>query len=108
MRAPAMAAPVSKEVAMTWSLHPRQQQRGAQIRREPPGAATRDRSAQDHERAGGAPQAGESPASPIEHREQDNTPSAPDPSVDWDEVVQPERRQQHGEDSDDLPLPEGK
>jgi hypothetical protein len=93
---------------MAWSLHRQQQQRGAQLGDKPPKEATRDRSAQDHEQAGGEPQAGESPASPIEHREQDNTPSAPDPRVDWDEVVQPQRQQRQGKPYDDLPLPEGK
>jgi hypothetical protein len=101
---------------MTWSLHRQQQQCGAQFpsgkgRRpgEAPAEATEDRAAQDHEQAGGTPQPGGYPADRIEDRDGDNTPSAPDPHADWDEVVQPER--QVGEashDFDDLLLPEGK
>jgi hypothetical protein len=99
---------------MFWTLHRQHQQRGAQIPRpdEAPGEAVRGRAAQDHEQAaqslsGSAPQPGESPASRIEDREGDNTPSAPDPQVDWDDVVQPER-QPRGERFDRAPLPEGK
>lgn len=91
---------------IVWTLHRQQQQCGAQVRR--PGEAVEGREAQDHEQAGGAPQPGESPASGIEHRDQDTTPSAPgDRQVDWDEVVQPER-QRRGQTFDRLPLPEGK
>lgn len=103
---------------MVWTLHRQQQQRGSQVRRpgEAPREAVTDREAQDHEQAaqdasGGAPQAGEAPASDITHRDQDNTPSAPDPHVEWDDVVQPARvlgRQRRGESFDPLPLPEGK
>ena len=106
---------------IVWTLHRQQQQCGAQLHARPgkvrqpgeaPDEATRGREAQDHEQAGGAPQAGESPASEIAHRDQDNTPSAPDdPRVEWDDVVQPQRtpgRQQRGESFDRLPLPEGK
>ena len=88
---------------MTWALHQQQQQRGAQLpskaRRagEAPREATAGREAQDHEQAGETLQAGDYPASPIEDKDQENTPSAPDPQVQWDEVVQPERRQQAGE-----------
>lgn len=98
---------------MVWTLFRQQQQRGAQIPRRPgsrrdrmrqqgeaPGEAVADRTAQDHEQAGATPQPGESPASAIENRHQDNTPSAPDPRVQWDEVVQPQHehgRQQQGE-----------
>lgn len=99
---------------MFWTLHRQHQQRGAQVRRpgEAPREAVRGREAQDHEQAGGVPQPGESPASEIAHRGQDNTPSAPDdPRVEWDDVVQPQqtlRRQRRGESFDRLPLPEGK
>jgi hypothetical protein len=68
----------------------------------------RGREGQDHEHAGGTPRPGEAPASDIAHRDQDNTPTAPDdPAPDWDDVVQPER-QRRGESFDRLPLPEGK
>ena len=101
---------------MTWTLHRQQQQCGAQLRnkaRQPgevPKEAVADRAAQDHEHAGGRPRPGDYPADRIEDRDQDITPSAPEPRVDWDEVVQPERREPAGarEDFDDLPLPEGK
>lgn len=98
---------------MTWTLHRQQQQCGAQLHNkarqpgEAPGEAVDGREAQDHERAGGLTQPGEAPASELPNRDQDNTPTAPDPHVEWDDVVQPERRQQ-GEDFDDQPLPEGK
>ena len=95
---------------IVWTLHRQQQQCGAQVRRpgEAPREAVRGREAQDHEQAGGAAQPGESPASRIEDRDRDNTPSAPDdPQVEWDHVVQPER-QRRGESFDRLPLPEGK
>ena len=100
---------------MVWTLITLQQQRGAQLharsdKPRAPGEAVRDRAAQDHEQAGPAPQPGESPASPIEHRDgQGNTPGAAGPRGEWDDVVQPER--QVGEASHDLddPLvPEGK
>lgn len=99
---------------MIWTLLKRQQQRGAQLPgpgKAPP-EATRDRAAQDHEQAGATPQAGEAPASPIEHRDQDNTPAAADPHVEWDEVIQPEGRQageteltedQRGDDAEPVP-----
>jgi hypothetical protein len=95
---------------MTWTLHRQQQQCGAQMRQPgaPPREAVKGREAQDHEQAGGVPQPGESPASGIENRDQDNTPSAPDePRASWDDVVQPER-QRRGQGFDRLPLPEGK
>ena len=107
-----------KEAAMAWRLHRQQQQRGAQLPREkrsPGGApdeAIADRSAQDHEQAGETLPPGEYPTDRIEDRDGDNTPSAPDAEVDWDEVVQPakepESQQRQGERPDDLPLPEGK
>ena len=92
-----------------WTLHKQPQHCGAQLpereraRRpgEPPAAATRDRAAQEHDRAGDTLQPGAYPASPIEHRDHDTAPTAPgDPStglrtgtrVEWDEVVQPERQ----------------
>jgi hypothetical protein len=105
-----------------WRRHAQQQQCGAQMpardhkaRRpgEAPDVATRDREAQEHDRAdldvsGAAAQPGDYPASPIENRDQDNTPSAPDePRAGWDDVVQPER-QRRGQGFDRLPLPEGK
>ena len=95
---------------IVWTLHRQQQQCGAQVRRpgEAPREAVRGREAQDHEQAGGAPQPGESPASRIEDRDQDNTPSAPDDAgLEWDDVVQPERQRRSG-GFDRLPLPEGK
>ncbi len=106
---------------IVWTLHRQQQQCGAQLQarsnssgsgaRQPgeaPNEAVEGREAQDHEQAGGVPQAGESPASELAHRDQDNTPSAPrDPRVEWDDIVQPEP-QRRGESFDRLPLPEGK
>ena len=82
-----------------WHHIPQQQQRGAQLDRSgkdaPPADAVAGREAQDHEQAGGDPRSGPGPgrypASRIEDREQDNTPDDPDPRVEWDEVVQPER-----------------
>ena len=96
---------------MVWTFLSQQQQRGAQFPDggRPPKEAVEDRAAQDHEQAAGAPQAGDSPAGRLEDRAGDNTPTPPEPDVQWDEVVQPERRrQQQGEERDDLPLPEGK
>ena len=86
---------------MTWTLFGQQQQRGAQLPSradkarqlgEAPAEATRDRAAQDHEQAGDRLAPGDYPASRIEDRDEDITPTAPEPSVDWDDVVQPERR----------------
>ncbi len=83
---------------MTWSLHRQQQQCGVQFPNkarqagEVPGEAAKDRAAQDHEQAGETLQPGDYPASRLEDRDQDITPTAPDPDVDWDEVVQPERQ----------------
>lgn len=63
--------------------------------RKPPADATVGREAQDHELAdietGGEPQPGLYPADAIENRDGDITPDAPDPHVEWDERVQPER-----------------
>jgi hypothetical protein len=111
-----------------WTLMPQQQQCGAQLHARPgtpgskacrpgeaPGEAVADRAAQDHEQAhpdvsGGSLQAGDYPASQMENRDGGGTPSAPDdPSVEWDNVVQPERpKQQRGGGFDRLPLPEEK
>ena len=99
---------------MNWTLLRQQQQCGAQLHNkarrpgEVPREAVADRAAQDHEQAGEALPPGDYPTDRIEDRDGDNTPSAPDPDVDWDEVVQSERQEQQGEKSDDLPLPEGK
>ena len=97
-----------------WTLHQQQQHRGAQLHArqgkarqagEAPREATRDRAAQEHDRAGDqALQPGEYPASPVEHRDQDITPGAPEAAVEWDDVVQPEQRRGR----DDQPLPDGK
>ena len=103
-----------------WTLHKQPQHCGAQLHarerpstrsgpRQPgeaPDEATRDRAAQEHDRAGDTLQPGEYPASPIEHRSGDITPTAPgDGRVAWDEVVQPEQRQAR-EGRDDPPLTE--
>ena len=101
---------------MTWKLFQQQQQRGAQLpgeqrqRRagEVPAEAVEGREGQDHEQAGEQPrpEAGY-PASELANRDDDITPTAREPEVDWDEVVQPEKAPQAGE-FDDRPLPEGK
>lgn len=86
-----------------WTLHKQQQHRGAQfpagdrkIRQagEAPDEATRDRAAQEHDKAGDqALDAGEYPASRLEKRDGDITPRAPgDAPVNWDDVVQPEEK----------------
>lgn len=81
-----------------WTHHQQQQQRGAQMHardrkpRQPgaaPGEAVRDRSAQDHESAGGSAQPGDYPASPVENR-RERAPGEAAPA--WDDVVQPEQR----------------
>lgn len=80
-----------------WHRLPEQQQRGVQLRRkgEPPADAVAGREAQDHEQAGGDPRSGPGPgrypASRLEDRKQGITPDDPDPEVEWDERVQPER-----------------
>ena len=95
------------------------QQRGVQFRPQDdaPQEAVKDRAAQDHERAvvavsgpgePGRPKPGDYPASRLQDGDADNTPSAPEPTVDWDEVVQPEQQQGKTGKADDLPLPEGK
>ena len=91
-----------------WTRLQQQQQRGAQIdsrRRasgEAPDEATRDRAAQDHDYADldvseGEPRRGDYPATNPPEREGDITPDAPDPEVDWDDVVQPERAERDDE-----------
>ena len=86
-----------------WHHLPEQQQRGSQIRKReddaPPADAVADRAAQDHEQADvltspdGEPERDiDYPADPIERRDgADITPDAPEPSVDWDARVEPER-----------------
>ena len=83
---------------MTWMLHRQQQQCGAQLPSrergsrqlgDAPGDAGEGREAQDHEQAGETLQPGDYPASRLEDRDQDITPTAPEPRVRWDEVVQP-------------------
>ena len=84
-----------------WHRLPEQQQRGVQLPRrkgEPPADAVAGREAQDHEQADvltspdGEPARGiDYPADPVERRTQDITPDDPDPQVEWDERVQPER-----------------
>lgn len=106
---------------MAWTWLRQQQQRGAQLHNKPrrlgeaPAEAVEGREAQDHEQAdldvsGGEPQRGiDYPATNPPDRKGDITPSAPEPSVAWDDVVQPEKRKSaRGGASDDLPLPEGK
>jgi hypothetical protein len=102
-----------KEVFAMWTMHRQQQQRGAQLharrRGEPPEEAVEDRAAQEHDRADqdvsleSAPKQPVYPAGRLEDEKGDNTPSAPDPHVDWDDVVQPPRGVRSRED-----LPEGK
>jgi hypothetical protein len=97
---------------MAWTLHRQQQQCGAQLHNkaaqpgEAPREAVKERGAQDHEQAGERLQPGDYPASRIEDRDDDTTPSPPEPEVRWDEVVQPERRQV-GEASHDIEPAEG-
>ena len=79
-----------------WHRLPEQQQRGVQlgnrVPEDAPADAVKDRAAQDHEQAGGDPGPGNYPADPIERRKGDNTPDDPQPEVEWDERVQPERQ----------------
>jgi len=78
---------------------------------EPPAEAVKDRSAQEHDRADQAVSPGETPkpsvypAGRLEDEEGDDTPSAPNPHVDWDDVVQPPSGARTRKDQ---PLPEGK
>jgi len=87
---------------MTWTLFTPQQQRGAQLHNRlgetpQPGEAVKDRAAQDHEQAGGLTQPGEAPASRLQDKDDDNTPTARNPRVEWDDVVQPERQEEASE-----------
>ncbi len=92
-----------------------QQQRGAHIRSrghgKAPAEAIKDRSAQTHDRADQdvSPESAKKPpvypAGRLEDETGDNTPSAPEPRVDWDDVVQPPSGVRSRKD---LPLPEGK
>ena len=100
-----------------WTLLRQQQQRGAQMPPKAgaaPAEAVAGREAQEHDRAdldtGGALlQPGEYPASALEQRDGDVSPSAPAPAGDWDEVVQPEHGEARPDEGrDDQPLPEGK
>jgi hypothetical protein len=101
---------------MVWNPMPPQQQRGAQLHNGgAPNEATAGRGAQKNDEAdqqvSGAPAQGiDYPAEPLEQRGEDITPTRGEPSVSWDEVVQPEQ-QAPGDDEqadDDEPLPEGK
>lgn len=98
-----------------------QQQRGGGARRpgEAPAEAVKDRAAQAHDLAdldtsGGEPRRDiDYPATNPPHRKGDITPRVPSPRVEWDDIVQPERRRGSGTHppttaEDDLPLPEGK
>lgn len=108
-----------------WTLHRQQQQRGAQMHvrgpsagsgprqaGEAPAEASEGRAAQEHDRAGDQTlQPGDYPASPLAHGDHDDTPNAPTPQVEWNDVVQPERAEQRPaatRGGNDLPLPEGK
>lgn len=99
-----------------WKRLRQQQQRGAQLHArqgktrqtgEAPDEAVAGREVQDHDYAdlqtGGEPRADiDYPADSVPDREGDITPTLPDSSVYWDDVVQPEGRR------DNDPLPEGK
>ncbi|HYD24815.1 MAG TPA: hypothetical protein VEB68_08450 [Croceibacterium sp.] len=112
-----------------WTWLRQQQQRGAQFPSrerdgrapgEAPAEAVEGRAAQQHDEAdqdagggGTLPPGGDYPASELAHRDGDITPSAPEPRVEWDAIVQPERQERQagrarGAPGDDLPLPEGK
>ena len=105
---------------MVWSIHRQQQQCGVQMPPradgdrqlgEVPAEAVADRAALDLEECGvnSRPESCY-PADPIERSDQDNTPSAPEPRVAWDDVVQPQRQQRGeraDEAADDFPPTEG-
>jgi hypothetical protein len=95
-----------KEAAMTWTLLRPQQPLGTQF---PPAEATKDRDAQEHDLPGSTAPKGQYPASRLQDRTGDNTPTAGDPRVEWDDVIQPERQvgEASHEMSDEQP-PEGK
>ena len=96
-----------------WTFLRQHQQRGAQLHAregrakasgEAPKEAVEGREAQDHDRADldvgqtNEPQRDiDYPANDPTDRDGDITPSAPEPHVEWDEVVQPERQEQQGE-----------
>ena len=108
---------------MVWTLFTPQQQRGAQLHNhsdpstssganqpgEAPREAVHDRAAQENELPGCTAPKGGYPASRLQDRPGDNTPTAGDPRVEWDDVVQPERQvgEASHELSDEQP-PEGK
>ena len=80
---------------MTWTLFRQQQQLGAQLPPQPgdpPREAVDDRAAQEHELPGSTAPKGGYPASRLQDRTGDNTPSAGDPRVEWDDIVQPQRQ----------------
>ena len=107
---------------MVWTLFTPQQQRGAQLHNrsekdtqsgEAPSEAIDHRAAQENELPGSTAAKGGYPASRLQDRPGDNTPSAGDPRVEWDDIVQPERAlgRQVGEASHDMSdeqPPEGK
>ena len=108
-----------------WTLHKQQQHCGAQLHAragkprqpgEPPAEATADREAQQHDLAdlqvsgSEEPRRGDYPATNPPDRAGDITPTAPEPHVEWDDVVQPERAdaRRRSMQADEQPLPEGK
>ena len=108
---------------MGWTWLRQQQQRGAQLPSRDgrplasggaPAEAIEGREVQDHDYADlqvsdGEPQRDiDYPATNPPERKGDITPSAAEPHVEWDDVVQPERHSRQGQTADDLPLPEGK
>lgn len=120
---------------MGWTRLSQQQQCGAQLRDrkrqargagEAPAEAVAGREVQDHDYADlqvsdGEPQRGiDYPATNPPERQGDITPSAPEPQVHWDDVVQPERHSRQSEAPgrplraqgqrlpEGQPLPEGK
>ncbi|MEO6151513.1 MAG: hypothetical protein ABIT09_00820 [Croceibacterium sp.] len=98
---------------MVWNPMPQPQQCGAQLPRGgAPAEAVAGRGAQQNDEAdqqlGGIPTQGTYPASEPENSGQDNTPTAPKPSVAWDDVVQPEQAcEPSGPADPGEPLPEG-
>jgi hypothetical protein len=91
-----------------------QQQPGATPKRKrgkAPAEAVKDRAAQAHDLADqdvspeNAKRPPVYPAGRLEDETGDNTPSASEPRVDWDDVVQPPRGVRVRKD---MPLPEGK
>ena len=88
-----------------WTRHKQQQQCGAQLppderirrRGTAPEAATRDRDAQEHDRAGDPAQPGDYPASALDNA-RSIASAAP---VSWDAVVQPEQAEAGLDQADD-------